>query len=178
MEYVDGNVRLSAGDLVNHLFCRHLTVLNSEVAAGVRAASKDWDPTVALMRERGLAHERNYLEHLEDIGHHMTQIEGVGVNAEAVSATVEAMRNGAEVIVQAALTCGRWTGRIDALLCVQKPSCLGRPRAALSSSFRCTLSWSLACKGCCRSACMLWLRGLGSSHRCTAPLTTQRITGW
>lgn len=125
MEYVDGNVRLSAGDLVNHLSCRHLTVLNSEVAAGVRAASKDWDPTVALMRERGLAHERNYLEHLEDIGHHMTQIEGVGVNAEAVSATVEAMRNGAEIIVQAALTCGRWAGRIDVLLCVQKPSNLG-----------------------------------------------------
>ena len=125
MEYIDGNVRLSAGDLVNHLACRHLTVLNSEVAAGVRAASTDWDPTVALMRERGLAHERNYLQHLEDIGHRLIQIEGVGVNAAAVSATVDAMRNGADAIVQAALTGDRWAGRIDALLRVQKPSSLG-----------------------------------------------------
>ena len=125
MEYVDGNVRLSAGDLVNHLACRHLTVLNSEVASGVRGASTDWDPTVALMRERGLAHERNYLQHLEDIGYRLTQIEGVGVNTAAVSATVEAMRNGADVIVQAALTGDRWAGRIDALLRVQNPSTLG-----------------------------------------------------
>ena len=125
MEYVDGNVRLSAGDLVNHLACGHLTVLNSEVAAGVRAAPTDWDPTVALMRERGVAHERNYLQHLEDIGLRLTQIVGVGVNAEAVSATVAAMRNGADVIVQAALSSGRWAGRIDALLRVQKPSNLG-----------------------------------------------------
>ena len=125
MEYVDGKVRLSAGDLVNHLACDHLTVLNSEVAEGVRAAPTDWDPTVALMRGRGLAHEKNYLQHLEGIGLRLTQIEGVGVNTTAVSATVEAMRNGADVIVQAALSGDRWAGRIDALLRVQKPSSLG-----------------------------------------------------
>ncbi len=125
MEYVDGKVRLSAGDLVNHLACGHLTVLNSEVASGARAASTDWDPTVAIMRERGLAHERNYLQHLEDSGRHLTRIGGVGVDTMTVSATVEAMRNGADVIVQAALTGGRWAGRIDALLRVEKPSNLG-----------------------------------------------------
>lgn len=125
MEYINGNVRLSAGDLVNHLACRHLTVLNSEVAEGIRAASTLWDPAVAMMRERGVAHEKDYLQHLEGMGRRLTQVEGVGLNAAAVSATVEAMRNGSDVIVQAALTGGRWTGRIDALLRVQKPSSLG-----------------------------------------------------
>ena len=125
MEYIDGNVRFSAGDLVNHLACRHLTVLNGEVAAGVLAAPTDWDPTVAWMHERGMAHERNYLQHLEDIGRRLTRIEGVGVDAAAVSATVGAMSDGADVIVQAALADDQWAGRIDALLRVQKPSSLG-----------------------------------------------------
>ena len=113
MEYIDGNVRFSAGDLVNHMACRHLTVLNGEVAAGVRAAPTDWDPTVALMRKRGMEHERNYLQHLEDIGRGLTRIEGIGVDAAAMSDTVGAMRDGADVIVQAALADDRWAGRID-----------------------------------------------------------------
>ena len=125
MEYVDSHVRLSAGDLVNHLACGHLTTLNREVAAGIREATSDYDPTVALMRERGLAHERSYLQHLEGMGRRLTTIEGVGVNEAAVSATVEAMRDGADVIVQAALTGGRWAGRIDTLLRIPKPSALG-----------------------------------------------------
>ena len=125
MEYIDGNARFSAGDLVNHIACRHLTVLNGEVAAGVRVAPAEWDPTVALMRERGLAHERNYLQHMEDIGHHLTRIDGVGVDAANVSATVQAMYNGSDVIVQAALADDRWVGRIDGLVRVQKPSNLG-----------------------------------------------------
>ena len=125
MKYINNSVALSASDLVNHLACHHLTMLNSEAAAGIRAASTDWDPTVALMRERGLAHEKNYLQHLDDVGRRLTYIDGIEVNNAAVSATTDAMREGADVIVQAALNSDQWSGRIDALLRVQKPSTLG-----------------------------------------------------
>ena len=38
MDKVNEMIRLSAGDLVNHLACRRLTELNHEVAVGSRAA--------------------------------------------------------------------------------------------------------------------------------------------
>ena len=41
MHYVDGNIQLSASDLVNHLACRRLTGLDLEVADGVRDGAGD-----------------------------------------------------------------------------------------------------------------------------------------
>ena len=121
MHSVDGRLHLSASDLVNHLACRHLTELNAEVAARERAAPSRWDPTLELLRERGLAHERAYIAHLQNAGHRVTSIGGVGVEA----ATVEAMRSGREIIVQGALADGRWSGRTDILRRVEVPSRLG-----------------------------------------------------
>ena len=125
MHSVDGTLQLSATDLVNHLACRHLTELNAEVAVGTRVAPKGWDPMLELLRQRGLAHERDYIEHLKDTGHQVTSIEGVGTNAATVAATVDAMRSGREVIVQGALADGVWGGRADILRRVDFPSDLG-----------------------------------------------------
>ena len=58
MDIVDGVIQFSANDLVNHLACRRLTELNHEVAGGQRFAPAGWDPTLELLRERGLAHEQ------------------------------------------------------------------------------------------------------------------------
>ena len=80
MEIVDGGIQFSANDLVNHLACRRLTELNHEVAGGLRVAPGGWDPALALLRERGLAHEQAYIEHLKDQGEQVTVIEGVGVD--------------------------------------------------------------------------------------------------
>ncbi len=125
MNNVDGIIQFSASDLVNHLFCRHLTVLNFEVTAGGRTAPNNWDPTLELLWERGMAHERCYIQHLEDAGYQVTPIDGVGVDAATVAATVEAMRSGHEIIVQGALAEGRWGGRTDILRRVNVPSKLG-----------------------------------------------------
>ena len=65
MDKVDDRIQFSANDLVNHLACRHLTELNLEVTSGLRSAPGGWDPALALLRERGLAHERAYIEHLK-----------------------------------------------------------------------------------------------------------------
>ena len=125
MNNVNGVVQFSAGDLVGHLACRHLTSLNLEVARRQRAAPKTWDPELKLLRERGLAHEEDYIHHLKSEGREITTISGVGLDAETVAATEAAMKAGCDVIVQGALAEGNWGGRPDILSRVETPSRLG-----------------------------------------------------
>ena len=125
MRITDGQVRFGAGDLVNHLACRYLTELNTQMAEGVLAAPGDRDPMLDLLQQRGLAHEEGYVQHLEESGCQITRIDGVGLSQTTVDATLEAMRSGSEVIVQAALTEGAWGGRADVLRRVDVPSDLG-----------------------------------------------------
>ena len=125
MHYVDGDIQLSASDLVNHLACRRLTGLNREVTAGARSAPGNWDPALQLLWERGLAHEQSYVQHLRDTGRQVTVIDGVGVDDEALDSTLAAMRSGWEIIVQGVLSEGPWSGRADILRRVEVPSGLG-----------------------------------------------------
>ena len=125
MRITDGQVRFGAGDLVNHLACRYLTELNTQMAEGVLAAPGDRDTMLDLLQQRGLAHEEGYVQHLEESGCQITRIDGVGLSQTTVDATLEAMRSGSEVIVQAALTEGAWGGRADVLRRVDVPSDLG-----------------------------------------------------
>ena len=125
MDTVHGTIRFSASDLVNHLACRHLTALNLAVARAERAAPKTWDPELKLLRDRGLAHEEEYIRHLVSVGRETTTISGVGLDAETVGATEAAMKAGCDVIVQGALSHGNWGGRPDILSRVETPSQLG-----------------------------------------------------
>ncbi|MDE0200503.1 MAG: TM0106 family RecB-like putative nuclease [Caldilineaceae bacterium] len=125
MDLVGGAIRFSASDLVGHLACRHLTALNLEVVRGQRGAPKAWDPELKLLRERGLAHERDFIRRLEEMGREVTTIAGVGIDAETVAATVAAMRAGQDTIVQGALAEGNWGGRPDILSRIDASSDLG-----------------------------------------------------
>src|SRR5438093_9072119 len=108
-------LRLSATDLANHLACRHLSVLDRGVAEG-RWRPPDWyRPEAAVLRERGLEHERAYLAHLERQGRSITRLQADADGAGALERTIAAMRAGAEVIAQATLSEGRWLGRADVL---------------------------------------------------------------
>src|SRR5262249_35115510 len=113
MRGAPGIVELSAADLVGHLSCRHLTQLDLAVARGKAAPPKIWDPFLQILWERGLAHERNFVEHLEKAGFGVARIEGVGIETKQLNDTLEAMRAGVSMIVQGALADGRWTGRPD-----------------------------------------------------------------
>jgi uncharacterized protein len=55
----------------------------------------------------------------------VTVIEGVGLDPESVSATVETMTRGDAVIVQGAMQSGTWNGRADMLRRVETPSRFG-----------------------------------------------------
>lgn len=122
---VGSHLQLSASDLVGHLNCHHLTQLNLQVAHGVRGKPELWDPSLEILWERGAAHERAYVQHLRNSGREVVEIEGVGITPALVEKTLDAMRAGAGVIVQAAFLDGVWTGRADVLLRVAVPSDLG-----------------------------------------------------
>jgi uncharacterized protein len=122
---VKETIQLSASDLVGHLNCRNLTELDLAVAKGALAKPKVWDPGLDLLRERGFRHEQGYIEHLRGKGLDIVSIDGVGVDPVAVAATVEAMRQGREVIIQGAFLTNGWGGRPDVLLRADAPSDLG-----------------------------------------------------
>lgn len=125
MQAAEGSIRLSATDLANHLACGHLTTLNLAAAKGGPSAPYWHDPHVEAMRLRGIEHERRYVEHLQAQGRTIHRLEETGDPRQAVKRTVEAMRSGAEVIVQAALADGLWHGRADVLLRIEAASDLG-----------------------------------------------------
>jgi predicted RecB family nuclease len=125
MRSIGGIIELSAADLIGHLSCRHLTQLDLAVARGKLPAPKVWDPLLETLWERGLAHERSYVEYLEQAGLQVVRVEGVGIEEKQLKDTADAMRAGVPVIVQAALADGRWAGRPDILRRLERPSFLG-----------------------------------------------------
>jgi predicted RecB family nuclease len=116
---------LSATDLVGYLNCRHLSELDRAVAEGALLKPKLWDPLLQILWERGAVHERDYIEHLTQAGFEVVRIDGVHVTDEAVSKTLAAMKEGAEVIAQGALAYQGWAGRADILRRVEVPSAIG-----------------------------------------------------
>ncbi|SNC59292.1 uncharacterized protein SAMN04487881_0027 [Marinobacter sp. es.048] len=122
----DNNVwYLTASDLVAHSSCDHLMMLEKQVALGDLKKTEHYDPLLELLRERGDRHENAYLNHLVGQGQTVTTIKGSEVTDESVRQTLDAMYAGDPVIAQAALRDGRWRGRADALLRVEKNSALG-----------------------------------------------------
>jgi predicted RecB family nuclease len=125
MQQVGAKIRFSASDLVGHLDCHHLTALDAAVARGSLSKPKIWDPVLQTLVERGLAHEREYVETLKKSGVSVVEIAGGGINPYQVEQTLVAMRSGADVIVQGAFLQGAWSGRADILRRVEIASDLG-----------------------------------------------------
>ena len=125
MHQLNNSLRFSASDLVGHLDCHHLTALDAAVARGSITKPKIWDPVLQTLVERGLAHEREYVETLKKSGLSVVEITGGGINTSQVDQTLAAMRSGADAIVQGALLNGAWSGRTDILRRVETPSALG-----------------------------------------------------
>jgi len=118
-----GKIRLSASDLSNHLGCRHLTELDKKAARGELQPPRWRDPALEVLQKRGFEHEREYLDHLRTLGLRVVALEGTESSSE--QATVNAMRSGADVIVQIVLQSGRWYGRADVLRRVEVDTNLG-----------------------------------------------------
>ena len=125
MRLLDGTLTLSATDLASFLGCRHKTALDMEAAAGLRERPHFDDPILELLFQRGTDHEKSYVESLRASGLSVTDLTPILNRDQLLDATVEAMRAGADVIVQGALAHGQWFGKPDLLQRVPQPSALG-----------------------------------------------------
>ena len=117
-------LEFSASDLARHGACRHLTALDLSVARGLRPAPSYHDPAVDILAQRGLEHERRYVDGLRAQGLKVADLSELGggvPTATALAATVDAMRLGVDVVVQPALRHERWFGRPDVLRRVNSP---------------------------------------------------------
>ncbi|MBX2898579.1 MAG: hypothetical protein KF775_02955 [Cyclobacteriaceae bacterium] len=110
---------LSASDLANHLSCDHLTQLERKVALGEIRKPSYRDPSLDILIQRGKDHEAAYVQFLSK---HKSVINLIG---KPQAETLEAMKAGKDVIVQASLKDGQWQGIADILVKVNKISNLG-----------------------------------------------------
>lgn len=120
----------SPTDLANFLSCRHKTTLDLLAAQG-RIARPTWtDPLAEVLRDRGSMHEQTYIEALRARGLWIVDLTRDDdaprpSDADAAALTFGAMREGADVIVQAPLAGDGWFGYADVLRRVDGTSVLG-----------------------------------------------------
>jgi len=127
MYRVGAHIALSPSDLNDYVECQHLTTLALEVARGDRARPFVADEHAELLRRKGELHERAYLERLRAEGRQIVEITlGEPWDFEAAARqTADAMRAGAEIISQATFVDGRWRGRADFLVKIDRATRLG-----------------------------------------------------
>ena len=125
MRAISQTLEFFASDLSHFLACRHRTALDLAVAYGTRTAPAWVDPALVLLQERGLEHERRYVERLRENGLQAVDLSADTVG-DSVGRTLDVMRAGVDVIIQPALRDGRWFGRPDLLRRVEIPSGFGR----------------------------------------------------
>jgi len=112
---------LTPTQLATHLACAHYTQLERKRRAGELEVEFMPDPRLEGMRARGAEHERAYIERLRQAGASIVDLR----ESRNPHATLAAMREGAEVIVQAPLGNEEFFGIADVLLRVAVPSALG-----------------------------------------------------
>lgn len=117
------SLQFSASDLSNHIHCTHLTHLNYEAVEGNLHKPFSSSRTLELMRERGLAFEKEYLHSLKEAGFTVCEINAQDKNAQTL--TWEAIKSGYDYIYQARLENLEWQGWCDFLVKVETKSDLG-----------------------------------------------------
>jgi uncharacterized protein len=120
----DGSHLFYATDLVNFLGCSHAIVLDirSHTESLERDEATEGDE---LIWRKGAEHEKAYLQRFKDEGKSVVEIPTRGSNEEREKRTAEALKEGPEVIYQAALSGGKWAGFADFLVKTNEPSDLG-----------------------------------------------------
>jgi len=122
----------SATDVSGFLACSYLTILDLEAAHGGPKPPKFPDPGAEVLRQRGHQHESEILARYRDRGLDVAELEKPdwsegrdGAWSAYWARTLEAMRQGKDVIYQACLFDGRFLGLPDFLVRVDRPSELG-----------------------------------------------------
>src|SRR5262245_1425594 len=109
---------LTPTDVAHHLACQHRTQLERQRRAGELRVAFAPDARLEAMGVRGKEHERAYVARLLTAGLQVVDLTG----SREPAATIDAMRAGADVIVQAPLGDGAFSGIVDVLRRVQTSS--------------------------------------------------------
>jgi len=124
MRKFENKILYSATDLNGFLGCRHNTFLDIKDLETPLPHAKD-DAQMQLIQDKGLEHEHHYLESLKNTGLIVVEVPEKGTLQERVAMTRNIMREGPDIIYQAALSKGSWHGFADFLKRVEHPSDLG-----------------------------------------------------
>src|SRR5688500_5449583 len=127
MKLLDNTLSLSATDLSNFLGCRHRTALDMSVAYKKRdRRHRPADPLLELLWQRGLEHEKRYVDFLVENGTSVLDLSATKADRTLhLTQTIDACKTGADVIVQGALGSEQWFGYPDIIQRIEKASALG-----------------------------------------------------
>ncbi|HEX6537910.1 MAG TPA: TM0106 family RecB-like putative nuclease [Candidatus Dormibacteraeota bacterium] len=132
MRNIEGRLLLGATDLADFLACEHLTQLEIRRAGG-QAPPRGKTAMARLLAELGGEHESRWVDAREQAGSNVHRFDPDATRdattiadlERAAAATVAAMREGFDVIYQPFFFDGRWQGRADFLIRIDRPSALG-----------------------------------------------------
>ena len=115
MKKTEEGFQLSPSDLSNHLGCAHLTQLNLAAVEGKIQKPKWLDPSLAVMQERGLQFEKDYLDYLRKQGFSIA-LPGTDNIEKGFKRTLFEMRKGVDYIYQSCLENVDWVGTAGFLI--------------------------------------------------------------
>lgn len=126
MNKVEGELRLSASDVMRHQGCAHATTLDLRYLEVHDITPAEDSADAALLQRQGDDHELGYLKRLRDGGRSVIEIAKDELTLrQSVERTHEALRSGPDIIFQAAFLDMPWGGYSDFLERVDTPSALG-----------------------------------------------------
>ena len=120
----NGELRLSASDLMRFSECHHATWLDLSHLNGHGPDPAPETEDHALLSELGERHEKSYIQSLTEAGKRVTYIESDDFES-ALARTRIALASGAQIIAQGALAGLGWGGIVDFLERVETASELG-----------------------------------------------------
>lgn len=127
MRVLEGRLLLSPSDLSNFLTCRHRAGLELAHVNKVIEKPRFTNPYAAILQKHGEAHEQAYVASLRSGGRVVVngKPDDTTTAEQSSTITLDAMRSGADVIVQARLAIEGLAGYADVLHRVSQPSKLG-----------------------------------------------------
>jgi len=128
MQLKQGRLHFSATDLSNFISCHRVTELDVLLAKGELDKPDYSDPYTDVIQKLGLEHEEAYIRHLRSKGKEVDDLRDAEGDTH-LERTVNAMKAGSEIIIQAAFDNGNWRGKADILYRVDIP--VGEKSSAL-----------------------------------------------
>ncbi|MDE0692447.1 MAG: TM0106 family RecB-like putative nuclease [Gammaproteobacteria bacterium] len=126
MQKTEKGLLLAPTDLGNFLGCRHRSGLDLGATEGGPTPPFRRSPVLDDLREKGIEHEKAYLEWLKAQGLEVAGADGPDSSVgTGLKGTLAQMRSGVDVIYQGTLADGGWSGRPDFLRKVSTASDLG-----------------------------------------------------